>query len=398
MRPFALILTVVLLRAAVPQTAHMQTRLQSSDLLKLRSVSAVEVSPDGTRVAYIVDNNDGPGRPYGQLWVMTLADGKSVRFGARQGAVGQSATGRPTASGSRIAAASATRAASSIAQPDGSGARFLAEMTGTNAPLPATGSTSRLVAGRQAHRVRLGGARPRNRGRHRRSDGHHALSLQAGRRRRHDALQRQPPAAHLRRRRRDRAQSSSSPTATHYEHSIDWSPNGDEIAVRLEPRAERRPVLQLRPVRAEARRQVDPPADRDRERRVPPALVARRQDDRVPGDQARPHRSRDDDGGHARLGDRTPTARNRREIGAASTTARARRSGRRTAARCCSRCRSAAASHLYRAAGAPAASPSSSSASAARSAAFSVAKNGASPTRSRRRPIRRELYVAGRQA
>src|SRR4029453_13017844 len=58
-----------------------QDRLQSSDLLKLRSVSSVEVSPDGTRVAYTVDNNDGPGRPYSQLWVMTIADGKTVRFG-----------------------------------------------------------------------------------------------------------------------------------------------------------------------------------------------------------------------------------------------------------------------------------------------------------------------------
>ena len=51
--------------------------LQSGDLLKLRSVSGVEVSPDATRVAYTVDNNDGAGRPYGQLWVMTIADGKT---------------------------------------------------------------------------------------------------------------------------------------------------------------------------------------------------------------------------------------------------------------------------------------------------------------------------------
>src|SRR5512133_675794 len=58
-----------------------QDRLQSSDLLKLRSVSDVEVSPDATRVAYTVENNDGAGRPYGQLWVMTLADGKTLRFG-----------------------------------------------------------------------------------------------------------------------------------------------------------------------------------------------------------------------------------------------------------------------------------------------------------------------------
>src|SRR5262245_23588398 len=67
---------------ALSHAAFSQTRLQSSDLLKLRSVTAVQLSPDGTRAAYVVDNNDGPGRPYGQLWVMTLADGKTVRVGA----------------------------------------------------------------------------------------------------------------------------------------------------------------------------------------------------------------------------------------------------------------------------------------------------------------------------
>jgi hypothetical protein len=41
--------------------AAAQARLQSSDLLKLRSVSGVRVSPDGTRVAYVVESNDGPG-------------------------------------------------------------------------------------------------------------------------------------------------------------------------------------------------------------------------------------------------------------------------------------------------------------------------------------------------
>ena len=62
MRPFGLILPVVLLLGAVPRPAQVQARLQSSDLLKLRSVTAVELSPDGARAAYVVDNNDGPGR------------------------------------------------------------------------------------------------------------------------------------------------------------------------------------------------------------------------------------------------------------------------------------------------------------------------------------------------
>src|SRR5215471_18841328 len=82
MRPWVLLLTVLLLLGTDSRAMQMQTRLQSSDLLKLRSVSAVALSPDGGRAAYVVDNNDGPGRPYGQVWVMTMADGKTVRFGA----------------------------------------------------------------------------------------------------------------------------------------------------------------------------------------------------------------------------------------------------------------------------------------------------------------------------
>ncbi len=82
------VLLAVLLPLAT-NTALAQDRLQSSDLLKLRSVSGVEVSPDATRVAYTVENNDGTGRPYGQLWVMTLADGKTIALRRREGAVGQ---------------------------------------------------------------------------------------------------------------------------------------------------------------------------------------------------------------------------------------------------------------------------------------------------------------------
>src|SRR5947209_18262873 len=56
--------------------------LVSADLLKLRSVGDVQWSPDGARIAYTVSNNDGPRRPYSQLWIMTVADGKSVRLAA----------------------------------------------------------------------------------------------------------------------------------------------------------------------------------------------------------------------------------------------------------------------------------------------------------------------------
>jgi dipeptidyl aminopeptidase/acylaminoacyl peptidase len=135
-RVFAMLIVVVFSSSA----AVAQNRLQSVDLLKLRSVSAVAVSPDGSRVAYTVDNNDGPGRPYGQLWVMTVADGKSVRFGGER-----DASGNPVWSPDGQAIAYRGRAGDKtglvVSRPDGSGARFLAEMTGTNAPLPGSGAT-----------------------------------------------------------------------------------------------------------------------------------------------------------------------------------------------------------------------------------------------------------------
>src|SRR3989442_10350468 len=79
---------LVVVLACTASAAVAQGRFQSTDLLKLRSVGAVQVAPDGARVAYTVENNDGPGRPYGQLWVMTVADGKSVRFGSEKEASG----------------------------------------------------------------------------------------------------------------------------------------------------------------------------------------------------------------------------------------------------------------------------------------------------------------------
>ena len=119
----------------------MQTRLQSSDLLKLRSVAAVELSPDGARVAYVVENNDGTGRPYGQVWVMTLADGKSVRFGADKELVRQSAlvARRPV---DRVSRPRRRQDAASWLPNQTAAVRGCSwKMAGTNAPLPGS-STS----------------------------------------------------------------------------------------------------------------------------------------------------------------------------------------------------------------------------------------------------------------
>jgi len=125
---------------AAASTAGAQNRLQSADLLTVRSVAGVQVSPDAARVAYIVENNDGSGRPYGQVWVMTVADGKSVRFGADKVPSGNpqwSPDGQSIAYRGRVG----DKGGLIVARHDGSGARWLAEMSDTNSPLPSTGKT-----------------------------------------------------------------------------------------------------------------------------------------------------------------------------------------------------------------------------------------------------------------
>jgi dipeptidyl aminopeptidase/acylaminoacyl peptidase len=114
--------------------------LRSSDLLKLRSVTTVALSPDATRVAYVVENNDGAGRPYGQLWIMTVADGRTLRLGAEK-----EASGNPEWSPDSQSIAYRGRVGDTtglvVARADGSAARVLAEMTETNAPLPGAGQS-----------------------------------------------------------------------------------------------------------------------------------------------------------------------------------------------------------------------------------------------------------------
>jgi dipeptidyl aminopeptidase/acylaminoacyl peptidase len=131
---------IVCATVLVASDAAAQGGLQSSDLLKLRSVSGVQVSPDAARVAYVVDNNDGAGRPYGQLWVATLADGKSVRFGADKEPSG-SPVWSPDSQSIAYRGRVGDKTGLIVARPDGAGARFIAEMSGTNAPLPGSGRT-----------------------------------------------------------------------------------------------------------------------------------------------------------------------------------------------------------------------------------------------------------------
>jgi dipeptidyl aminopeptidase/acylaminoacyl peptidase len=120
--------------------AAAQTRLQSSDLLRLRSVSAVQLSPDATRAAYVVESNDGPGRPYGQVWIVTLADGKAVRLGGEKES-SSSPVWSPDGQSLLYAGRVGQKSGIVLVRADGGNPRLLAETQGTNAPLPGSSET-----------------------------------------------------------------------------------------------------------------------------------------------------------------------------------------------------------------------------------------------------------------
>ncbi len=125
--------------ASAPAAFAQSDRLQVTDYQRLRSAGDADFSPDGNLLAYSITRYDRPGRPWGQLFVMDLATGKSTRIGAENESSGGAVWSRD---GKWIAYMGAAEGKHGlvIAHPDGSSATFLAEVTGTNAPLPNSGT------------------------------------------------------------------------------------------------------------------------------------------------------------------------------------------------------------------------------------------------------------------
>lgn len=121
------------------ETATAQSdRLRSSDLYRLRSIGDVQFSPDASQIAYTVQNSEGPGRPYSQVWILEASSGKSKRLGEEQV---RASNPRWSPDGKWLAYFGRTDDTSGlfVVRADGSGARFLARIQGTNHPLPSTG-------------------------------------------------------------------------------------------------------------------------------------------------------------------------------------------------------------------------------------------------------------------
>jgi dipeptidyl aminopeptidase/acylaminoacyl peptidase len=139
-RVAALLMLVVCLAPAARPTAVSVVSgsgLLPADLTKLRWVGEVHFSPGAAHVAYSIVGSDRPGRPYSQLRILTVATGKSSRLGPPDG-IAWNPRWSPDARSIAYLGTS-PRAGLFVAAADGTGARFVAPVSGTNHPLPASG-------------------------------------------------------------------------------------------------------------------------------------------------------------------------------------------------------------------------------------------------------------------
>ena len=108
--------------------------LTSADLYRLQSVGDVQLSPDGTHVAYAVTHNDRPGRPYSDTWIRNLSSGRVTKLNG-----GSGPRWSPDSKWVAYAGRIEEGAGLIVSDQNGEGERLLAPLDGTNHPLPTSG-------------------------------------------------------------------------------------------------------------------------------------------------------------------------------------------------------------------------------------------------------------------
>ena len=113
--------------------------IAAGDFYKLRSVGDVTLSPDGSMAAYTIGSNDGAGRPYSQIHVLTVSSGQLVKL-----ASGKESSSNPVWSpdGKWLAYSGSVKGQKGlvVSRADGSGAKYIAPLESTNHPLTETGA------------------------------------------------------------------------------------------------------------------------------------------------------------------------------------------------------------------------------------------------------------------
>lgn len=133
----SLVVAAAAISAPIVGPAQDARGLRTSDLPTLRTFGDVEISPDGSRLAYAITRNDVGARPTSEVWIRNLMTGTTTRLGNG----GAASSPRWSPDGTKIAFIGRIGDSSgvAVANADGTGARLLAVTVGTNAVLPRTG-------------------------------------------------------------------------------------------------------------------------------------------------------------------------------------------------------------------------------------------------------------------
>ena len=198
--------------------------LRSQHLYKLQSVGDVHASPDGRHIVYSVQSSDRPGRPYSRLWILDVASRQARRIGSDS-----ASTPVWSPDGTLIAFTGREDDESGlmIVEPDGTGETLLAPIKGTNHPLPSSGD--RMAWSPDGKQIAFISATP---GPEEDANGDPMVITRY--------LYKPTASEGLTRFNDNRRlhifvvdvatkQVRQLTTGNYYEHSIDWSPKGDEI-------------------------------------------------------------------------------------------------------------------------------------------------------------------------
>ena len=199
----------------------------SSDLLKLRTVGEVHISPDGTRIAYTVQTNNRTGRPASQVWIWDRAASTTTRLGGDRDSganVRWSPDGKSLAFTGRVDDESGLI----VQRLDGSPALALGRVITTNHPLPSVGNLLTWSPG--SSRVAIANGVPGPEGAE--ADGDPmVITRYLFKPGASEGLTRFNDNRRLQIQMIDLVSHDPRPLTndSYYNHSLDWSPKGDEI-------------------------------------------------------------------------------------------------------------------------------------------------------------------------
>jgi dipeptidyl aminopeptidase/acylaminoacyl peptidase len=110
----------------------------SADLLKIKTVGEVQISPDAKRIAYTVRSNLRSGRPTSQIWIWDVAAGTTARLGGERDS-GSSPRWSPDNQWLAFTGRIDDESGLAVQRMDASPPLFLTRVVATNHPLPTTG-------------------------------------------------------------------------------------------------------------------------------------------------------------------------------------------------------------------------------------------------------------------